>query len=143
MDYGFVGVRELGSAYEGLLEFSLKIAAENLVAVKQKGKEVYVKAGAQGRKKVVGQVNKGQPYLVNDKKERRPDSDAMIWRVKVGILREITKRRVGLLTFGGVRRQGEAGDVLHMIFAAVAGMATVSILHRESGVTLSGRTGLR
>ncbi len=71
VDYGFVGVRELGSVYEGLLEFSLRIADEDLVAVKEKGKEVYVRAGTQGRKKVVGRVEKGSPYLVNDKKERK------------------------------------------------------------------------
>jgi hypothetical protein len=31
VDYGFVGVRELGSVYEGLLEFSLRIADEDLI----------------------------------------------------------------------------------------------------------------
>lgn len=39
VDYGFVGVRELGSVYEGLLEFSLRIADEDLVVVKEKGLE--------------------------------------------------------------------------------------------------------
>ena len=71
MDYGFIGVRELGSVYEGLLEFSLRIADEDLVVVKEKGKEVYVPKGSQGRKRVLGNVEKGAPYLVNDKKERK------------------------------------------------------------------------
>ena len=71
VDYGFIGVRELGSVYEGLLEFSLRIADEDLVVVKEKGKEVYVPKGSQGRKKVLGSVEKGAPYLVNDKKERK------------------------------------------------------------------------
>ena len=71
VDYGFIGVRELGSVYEGLLEFSLRIADEDLVVVKEKGKEVYVPKGSQKRMKVLGSVKKGDPYLVNDKKERK------------------------------------------------------------------------
>ncbi|MEW6636701.1 MAG: hypothetical protein AB1425_07790, partial [Actinomycetota bacterium] len=71
VDYGFIGVRELGSVYEGLLEFSLRIADEDLVVVKEKGKEVYVPKGSQKKKKVLGSVKKGDPYLVNDKKERK------------------------------------------------------------------------
>jgi hypothetical protein len=64
-------VRELGSVYEGLLEFSLRIADRDLVVVKDKGKEVYVPKGSQKKKKVLGSVKKGEPYLVNDKKERK------------------------------------------------------------------------
>ncbi len=71
VDYGFIGVRELGSVYEGLLEFSLKVADADLVVVKEKGKEVYVPKGSQKKKKVFGEVKKGDPYLVNDKKERK------------------------------------------------------------------------
>jgi Alw26I/Eco31I/Esp3I family type II restriction m6 adenine DNA methyltransferase len=71
VDYGFIGVRELGSVYEGLLEFSLRIAERGLVVVKEKGKEVYVPKGSQKKKKVLGSVKKGEPYLVNDKKERK------------------------------------------------------------------------
>jgi len=71
VDYGFIGVRELGSVYEGLLEFSLRIAGEDLVVVKEKKKEVYVPKGSQKKKKVLGSVKAGDPYLVNDKKERK------------------------------------------------------------------------
>lgn len=71
VDYGFIGVRELGSVYEGLLEFSLRIADEDLVVVKEKGKEVYVPKGSQKKKKALGSVKEGDPYLVNDKKERK------------------------------------------------------------------------
>jgi len=41
IDYKSLGVRHLGSIYEGLLEFQLKIAAEPLAVTKEKGKEVY------------------------------------------------------------------------------------------------------
>ncbi len=72
VDYGFVGVRELGSVYEGLLEFSLRVAAEDLVAVKDKknsSKEIYEPASKYAGKTVVVEADK--PYLVNDRKERK------------------------------------------------------------------------
>lgn len=37
IDYKSLGVRQLGSIYEGLLEFKLRIAAEPLAVVKEKG----------------------------------------------------------------------------------------------------------
>jgi hypothetical protein len=71
VDYGFIGVRELGSVYEGLLEFSLKIADEDLVVVKEKGKEVYKPKASHRRSRTYGEVKAGEPSLVNDKKERK------------------------------------------------------------------------
>ena len=51
IDYKSLGVRQLGSIYEGLLEFKLRIAAEPLVVVREKGKEVYLSAKeAKGRR---------------------------------------------------------------------------------------------
>jgi hypothetical protein len=41
VDYKSLGVRQLGSIYEGLLEFHLRIAGEKLAVVKVKGREVY------------------------------------------------------------------------------------------------------
>jgi hypothetical protein len=70
VDYGFIGVRELGSVYEGLLEFSLRTADEDLAVVKEKGKELYAPK-ASNKKKSIGEVKAGDPYLVNDKKERK------------------------------------------------------------------------
>lgn len=71
VDYKYLTVRELGAVYEGLLEFSLKVAEEDLVAVKDKDREVYKpKAKLASKEKPVAEVPKGKPYLVNDKKER-------------------------------------------------------------------------
>jgi hypothetical protein len=42
IDYKSLGVRQLGSIYEGLLEFKLRIADRKLAIVKEKGREVYV-----------------------------------------------------------------------------------------------------
>ena len=77
IDYKSLGVRQLGSIYEGLLEFKLRIADRKLAIVKEKGREVYVpfnelaekeKERADHQGKV---VKKGQVYLENDKRERK------------------------------------------------------------------------
>ena len=71
IDYKSLGVRQLGSIYEGLLEFKLRIAAEPLVVVKEKGKEVYLPAKEAGGKRPVATLAKGDVYLENDKRERK------------------------------------------------------------------------
>ncbi|MBW2135893.1 MAG: hypothetical protein JRG72_11840, partial [Deltaproteobacteria bacterium] len=77
IDYKSLGVRHLGSIYEGLLEFKLRIADRRLAIVKQKGREVYVpvreltevqKSKAESRGKI---IKKGALYLENDKRERK------------------------------------------------------------------------
>lgn len=42
IDYGSLEIRHLGSIYEGLLEYKLKIADKDLVPIKDKGKEIFV-----------------------------------------------------------------------------------------------------
>jgi hypothetical protein len=77
IDYKSLGVRQLGSIYEGLLEFKLRIAAEKLGIGKEKGREVYVPFGdleekVQERAERQGRVvKKGAVYLENDKRERK------------------------------------------------------------------------
>ncbi len=77
IDYKDLGVRQLGSIYEGLLEFKLRIAAKKLGVQGSKKREVYVpwselderqqaKAEKSGK-----MVKKGSPYLENDKLERK------------------------------------------------------------------------
>lgn len=73
IDYKSLGVRQLGSIYEGLLEFKLKIAQEDLTTVKEKGKEKVIplsKAKGKQNKADIA-VRKGDVYLANDKSERR------------------------------------------------------------------------
>lgn len=69
IDFKSLGVRQLGSIYEGLLEFKLKIAAEALAVTKEKGKEVYQPANKV--KKPLAILDKGDVYLENDKRERK------------------------------------------------------------------------
>jgi hypothetical protein len=69
IDFKSLGVRHLGSIYEGLLEFKLRIAGEKLAVTKEKGKEVY-KPAVQV-KKPLAIIDKGEVYLENDKRERK------------------------------------------------------------------------
>ncbi|OGA71057.1 MAG: hypothetical protein A3G81_23460 [Betaproteobacteria bacterium RIFCSPLOWO2_12_FULL_65_14] len=77
IDYKSLGVRQLGSIYEGLLEFKLLIASEKLAITKEKGREIYkpiteLDERAQERAERVGRILKrGAEYLANDKRERK------------------------------------------------------------------------
>lgn len=71
IDFKSLGVRQLGSIYEGLLEFKLQIAGEKLAVVRQEGKEVYLPAAKAKGKNILAQLEKGDVYLQNDKAERK------------------------------------------------------------------------
>ena len=76
-DFKSLGVRQLGSIYEGLLEFKLRIAERKLGIVKEKGREVYmefnrIEEKIRDRLERQDRVKKkGQVYLENDKHERK------------------------------------------------------------------------
>jgi hypothetical protein len=74
IDYKSLEVRHLGSIYEGLLEFKLKVADEDLTTQADKKGEKYIPLAAakpkRGRK-VEALVRKGEVYLSNDKAERK------------------------------------------------------------------------
>jgi type I restriction-modification system DNA methylase subunit len=69
VDYAELEVRHLGSIYEGLLEFYLKIADEDKAVVKEKGREVYKPVTQVKTPKEI--VKQGDLYLENDKHERK------------------------------------------------------------------------
>jgi hypothetical protein len=71
VDFKTLGVRELGSIYEGLLEFKLRLAAETLAVVREDGKEVYLPLDKTKGKRVVQTLAPGDVYLENDKRERK------------------------------------------------------------------------
>ena len=53
IDYSTLGTRQLGSIYEGLLEYKLKVATEDLTAVKEKGHEKWIsKKGSRGQEEL-------------------------------------------------------------------------------------------
>ncbi|MBU4075506.1 MAG: N-6 DNA methylase, partial [Euryarchaeota archaeon] len=71
IDYSTLGTRQLGSIYEGLLEYKLKVAEEDLVAIKEKGHERWLpKKEAEG-KKTFDEIRVGAIYLATDKGERK------------------------------------------------------------------------
>jgi len=77
IDYKSLGVRQLGSIYEGLLEFRLRIAERKLAIIKEKGREVYLpfsELDEKGQERAERQgrfIKKGEVYLENDKRERK------------------------------------------------------------------------
>jgi len=75
IDYSSLEARHLGSIYEGLLEYKVKIAEEDLVATKKKGKEVFVplrEAKASGSKIRESEIiESGELYVATDKGERK------------------------------------------------------------------------
>jgi len=72
VDYSSLDIRHLGSIYEGILEYKLHLAKVPMVAVKEKGKEVWLPAGEAGKsKKFSDSVRPGGLYLVTDKGERK------------------------------------------------------------------------
>jgi hypothetical protein len=75
IDYKSLEVRHLGSIYEGLLEFKLKVADEDLTTQADKKGEKYIPlsqaAASRRRKPAEVVVQKNQVYLSNDKAERK------------------------------------------------------------------------
>ena len=83
IDYKSLGVRQLGSIYEGLLEFRLRIAPEKMAVCKGKKTEEIIpyaeaKQGEaedpdkrQGEDAAERTLAKGAVYLENDKRERK------------------------------------------------------------------------
>jgi len=67
INYRDLSVRQLGSIYEGLLEFRIRIAATNLTIKKVGKKEIY--EPAKSDRKIA--VSQGEIYLTNDRSERK------------------------------------------------------------------------
>jgi len=71
VDYSSLDVRHLGSIYEGLLEYKLRVADEEMVAVKRGGKEQWIPATETGSSRVLERVQPGSVYLTTDRGERK------------------------------------------------------------------------
>lgn len=71
VDYSSLDVRHLGSIYEGLLEYKLRVADEEMAAISRRGREEWVSASEAAGKKAVEQVQPGQLYLATDRGERK------------------------------------------------------------------------
>ncbi len=77
IDYKSLDVRHLGGIHEGLLEFKLRIAVEDLTTETEKKVEKYIPLSrvrpSRGRRRMTPEVvvRKGEVYLSNDKAERK------------------------------------------------------------------------
>src|SRR2546421_2993686 len=82
IDYKSLGVRQLGSMYEGLLEFKLRVAAEEMAVVKDKTEKIVPYAEAKQKKLPILKegrgkdaydktYSRGKVYLENDRRERK------------------------------------------------------------------------
>ncbi len=77
IDFKSLGVRQLGSIYEGLLEFKLRVANEKLAIAKEKNREIYrafkelVEAERERAERQRRVIAKGRAYLENDRRERK------------------------------------------------------------------------
>ena len=71
IDYSSLDIRHLGSIYEGLLEYKLRLATEPMVAVKEKGKEKWIPESEFKGKKSIVRVDANEIYLATDKGERK------------------------------------------------------------------------
>lgn len=73
IDFKSLGVRQLGSIYEGLLEFKLRIAEENLAVIKDGKREIYMPhaKAVKDKKNILDVVKTGQVYIENTKQERK------------------------------------------------------------------------
>lgn len=71
VDYSSLDVRHLGSIYEGLLEYKLRVADEEMVAIRRRGREEWVSASEAEGKRVLERVQPGELYLATDRGERK------------------------------------------------------------------------
>jgi Alw26I/Eco31I/Esp3I family type II restriction m6 adenine DNA methyltransferase len=71
VDYSSLEIRHLGSIYEGLLEYRLRVAEQPMAAIKEKGKEQWLPAGDAGKRKILESAKAGEIYLATDKGERK------------------------------------------------------------------------
>lgn len=76
IDYSSLGVRHLGDIYEGLLEFHIRVAEEEMIEVREKGKLLWKPARGiektKEKKQKIPQTRKvGEVYIENSKHERK------------------------------------------------------------------------
>ncbi|MFW5943076.1 MAG: Eco57I restriction-modification methylase domain-containing protein, partial [Chloroflexota bacterium] len=106
-DYRTLGVRQLGSIYEGLLEYQPRLAQEEMVAVKDGGQERWLPASEKPDGATVTARRKaGQVYLVTDRGERKATGS---YYTPEYIVRYIVEQTVGPLVEearGGITDDG-------------------------------------
>lgn len=104
-DYRTLGVRHLGSIYEGLLEYQPRIADEPVVAIRERGDERWVRASdAPDDARVIERRAAGEVYLETDRGERKATGS---YYTPQYIVEYIVEHTIGPLTQEAVERVKE------------------------------------
>jgi len=128
IDYSSLNVRHLGDIYEGLLEFHVQIAEEDIVAVRKEGKSLWLKAAEVKEKtKISEKKKKGEVYIENSKHERKASGS---YYTPHYIVKYIVKNTVGPVL---EKRLKTAGELLLELYEAY------KTLHKQrSTVSIQG-----
>lgn len=70
-DYSYLGVRELGSIYEGVLEFNFQVATEDMIATKAGALRPKSRCSEEEVRRAAESISVGSVYLATDKGERK------------------------------------------------------------------------
>lgn len=125
VDYRTLGVRQLGSIYEGLLEYQPRQASEPMAAVRQKGAEKWLPASQiKGRTEILERREPGELYLATDKGERKATGS---YYTPDYIVKYIVEQTLGPLVERV--RQEAAGDTARF----VAGILQLNVLDPAMG----------
>jgi type I restriction-modification system DNA methylase subunit len=107
VDYRTLGVRQLGSIYEGLLEYRPAVAQEPLVAVRQgKGEQWQPATAAPATATISDRRQAGQVYLLTDKGERKATGS---YYTPAYIVEYIVENTLGPLVEAATQRVRERG----------------------------------
>jgi hypothetical protein len=71
VDYRTLSERQLGSIYEGLLEYRVSLAETEMVTIRKGGVEQWVPAAERGRATALDRRRPGELYMATDKGERK------------------------------------------------------------------------
>jgi hypothetical protein len=108
VDYRTLGVRQLGSIYEGLLEYQPRLADQDMVAVRQGKNEKWLPAAeAPSKANVVARRRAGTVYLVTDRGERKATGS---YYTPDYIVRYIVENTLGPLVEQATGRVKERGQ---------------------------------
>lgn len=114
IDYSSLSVRHLGNIYEGLLEFHLQIAEEDIAEIKEKGKSVWRKASEVKKStRTYRAKKKGDIYIANSKHERKATGS---YYTPHYIVEYIVQNTVGHVLEERLKRAGEILSELEKLY---------------------------
>ncbi len=117
IDFKSLGVRQLGSIYEGLAEFKLRVVSDKMAVVKGKKTGEIILYREAKNQRVRATIAKGAMYLENDKRERKATGSyytadyignaILLWATAVAfwIDTNIPPRSINLWQFYWIRRR--------------------------------------